>query len=209
MRGVLRTLMGLWLCGLLLGCGQDLTDGSIPVGDIEGWVVAPGRGRPEPVAEWPVEVWVGDTLVRTVRTDAAGHFTLSPGPTGRVRLRTTYAAWTAVVEAERLLATEPLTVRLEVGPTPREGTALLITPATFVLLPGSEAHFTAAVADAAGNTLTEAAVSWAVVGEAGELTAAGGFRARQAGTALLIAQCGTLQSHAPVTVLPGARGRTP
>jgi len=198
----------LWTAGVLAilltlaGCagGLSLTDGSIPIGDVDGVAYLVTR---DVAAGIPVElVKPSGQVAATVRTNQSGAFAFHGVPQGRWRVRAHVAERAGAVEFDLAPDDTVLVVlqMVEIDPAVR---AVHLAPAAVQHINiGEQITFTAEGRDSAGNPLPELPVSWAVQGHIGTITPAGVFQATRAGSGLIVAQYGDLQATVQVIVSP-------
>ncbi|MHB0935819.1 MAG: carboxypeptidase-like regulatory domain-containing protein [Armatimonadota bacterium] len=186
----------------LAGCvgGSSLTDGSIPIGDVDGVAYLVTRGV---AADIPVElVKPSGEVAATVRTNPSGAFAFHDVPQGRWRVRARAEERAGNVEFD-LVKDDTVLVVLQVVAVDAAVQAVHLTPVTAQHVNiGDQITFTTEGRDAAGNPLLDLAVSWAVQGHIGTFTPAGLFQATRAGSGLIVAQYGDLQAAVQVIVSP-------
>jgi len=198
----------IWAAGVLAvlltlaGCagGSSLTDGSIPIGDVDGVAYLMTR---DAAADMPVELLKpSGEVAATVRTNQSGVFAFHGVPQGRWLVRARVATLAGAVEFDLAPDDTVLVVLQMVEIDPAIQAVHLIPAATQHVMIGEQITFTAEGRDAAGNTLPELSVSWAVQGHIGAITPAGLFHAIRAGSGLIVAQYGDLQAAVQVIVSP-------
>lgn len=215
------------LAVLLAGCaGNSLTGGSVPIGEVDGWVYRSTRAllMEGPTAvdgiatqmQTPVELELDNGTVLRTKTDDVGYFIFRHVPKGHFILRAgDVADQFARMEVEFNRQDDRAHVQLTLAPRP---TATADTPAQLAVNPNAvtNAHvgdsiiFTAQLTGPLGGAL-DVPVSWAVRGDIGTIALQadtllrgprGVFKATKAGTGTVVVQYRDLPpTLVPVTVL--------
>jgi hypothetical protein len=202
MKWLILCLLAAGIFLALGGCGgaMGLSGGSVPIGDLGGWVFARSRAG-VPVANVPVRALAADdTVLGSAHTDSAGHFLFSGLPSGAVRLRAEHTDGTQAWLDLTLAAGESAEAALWLAPDVPNALAVLLAPAEPPTLTiGDTLQFTATVQDAGGGAV-DVPVSWAVQGNIGTISQEGLFTAVKQGAGKVHAQYRVLQAEVKLKV---------
>jgi hypothetical protein len=193
-----------WLLLLVVWCTftgcEDLSGGSVPIGEVDGHVYAPVRSvAPTPLVLVELRQ-TDDTLLQTTYTNTAGAFSFRDVPPGSCRLVARARDLTTTLDLERD-SREPVSVTLRLGPRPHANGPLAVRPTENLISESDPVHprqlhvgdalsFAAFEPVPAGNNPTPLEVNWGVVGRVGTITPDGAFRATSPGVGRIIAQSG-------------------
>jgi hypothetical protein len=202
----------------LVGCGNGLTGGSVPIGEVDGWVyrstralASTGTQSMEPpqqvegmavLGQIPVELALDSGRVLTAKTDDTGYFIFHNVPKGHFIIRAGNATSDfAQMEVDFNRQDDRARVQLTMAPRLQQGMdapkQLTVTPAAVTgAHVGDIIVFTAGVTGLLGSTI-DVPVSWAVRGDIGTIglqadpllrTSRGVFHATKAGTGAVLMQ---------------------
>jgi len=201
-----------WTAGMLImllavaGCmsgGSSLTDGSLPIGDVDG--VALLATRADSVADISVElVKPSGEVAATVQTNEMGAFAFHGVPQGRWRVRARLATRAGDVDFD-MITGDTVVVVLQLVEYDSTVQAVHLTPSvTQHIAVGDQVAFSAEGVDADENPIANLPVCWAVQGHIGTITPGGFFQATRAGSGVVVAQYGDLRATVQVIVSPAA-----
>jgi hypothetical protein len=193
MRAAVGAVLGFVLVWLA-GCTSSLTGGSVPVGMIDGTVNTSTRGT-QPLARVPVVLRDGSgQVLQTTLSTGKGQFAFANVPPGELEVTCTQGEQSGQVgfsllegvHARVVLMVAP--VNMNVVKLKVQGSKPAAPDGSVDLDKDEEDFFTVQGEDAAGQTIPNLPVNWAVVGGIGDISPDGNFSAQNVGEGELIVQ---------------------